>query len=474
MSHRRPAAKRFSDPSDAAADAKVASDTLGGLYEITAHGRPPVYANAERCELHDEAGARQLVNRLQLAHHQWVRLLLDLQLNPERMFYDEREFGPWIAQMLTAGSLVVFRIPLPSRKLGVPGPKSLLYCFLPAPALPLRSDATLQSITTPAQARALLSSLDFSKASWQALFKGAGQELPSARGSKEQSLGILATLLAEGKVLAYALRNAGSERSTAPVAPNPSGGAGGAGGGSGSGGARGAGGGSAGSGAKAGSAGSGPSGAGGAGAGPAMGSHGAGGGPAPKPEPPKPVRTGLEESVDKLAAKSPSLQKDIKQLQADGWKIDYGTAGKGSFADRNSIPPKITIDSALQGQTEQATQTLAHEVGHALHPYKDDLSSKAAFLKGTLGDEGAATLNNIKVQREIIKNSGPDIGIAGNPANHAAYTKAYDQMLKDGNAAAARDAIGTVFGSGEQTSTTLQSYADYYGGWYDQSFPPKK
>jgi type VI secretion system secreted protein VgrG len=168
------------------------------------------------------------------------------------------------------------------------------------------------------------------------------------------------------------------------------------------------------------------------------------------------------------------LQKDIKQLQADGWKIDYGAAGKGSFADRDSIPPKITLDGALKGQAEQATQTLAHEVGHALHPYKADFSSKTAYVRGTLADEGAATLNNIKVQREILAHGGPDIGIAGNPANHAAYLKAYDQMLKDGNAAAARDAIGTVFGAGEKTSTTLQPYADYYGGWYEQTFPPKK
>lgn len=83
-------------------------------------------------------------------------------------------------------------------------------------------------------------------------------------------------------------------------------------------------------------------------------------------------------------------------------------------------------------------------------------------------------MNNIKARREILANGGADIGIAGNSANHAAYNKAYDQFLKDGNADAARQAIGAQFGKGEITSNTKQPYAEYYGGWYDNNFPPKK
>ncbi|MDN3369987.1 type VI secretion system tip protein VgrG, partial [Ralstonia pseudosolanacearum] len=120
------------------------------------------------------------------------------------------------------------------------------------------------------------------------------------------------------------------------------------------------------------------------------------------------------------------------------------------------------------------TQTLAHEVGHATYAFKPDYSSKAAYVNGTLADEGAATMNNVKIQREILAKDGQDIGIAGNSANHAAYNKAYDQFLKDGNAEAARQAIGAQFGKGEITSNTHQPYADYYGSTYDKSFPPKK
>ena len=89
-----------------------------------------------------------------------------------------------------------------------------------------------------------------------------------------------------------------------------------------------------------------------------------------------------------------------------------------------------------------------------------------------MADEGAATMNNIKVQREIQNTDGTDIGIGGNQANHPAYNAAYDQYQKDGNAAACRDAIGSHYGNGERTSNSGQTYNDYYGDDYDRRFPP--
>ncbi|KVQ21851.1 type VI secretion system Vgr family protein [Burkholderia ubonensis] len=206
-------------------------------------------------------------------------------------------------------------------------------------------------------------------------------------------------------------------------------------------------------------------GAAGAGAG-AAGAGAAAGSAAP------PVETGLGHDVDQLAAKSPGLQADLKKLKDDGWKIKYGEPGGGSFARREN--QTITLDGSFKGNTAGTTQTLAHEVGHATYGFQADYSSKTAYVNGTLADEGAATMNNIKARREILANGGADIGIAGNSANHAAYNKAYDQFLKDGNADAARQAIGAQFGRGEITSNTKQPYAEYYGGWYDNNFPPKK
>jgi type VI secretion system secreted protein VgrG len=182
------------------------------------------------------------------------------------------------------------------------------------------------------------------------------------------------------------------------------------------------------------------------------------------------VQSGLGSEVDEIAGKSPTLQKDMEDLQKQGWKTQYGPSGGGSHANRDT--QTITIDGALKNDPKQATQVLAHEVGHAKYPYKPDYSTKDAFVKGTLADEGAATMKNIQVQREIKANGGPDIGLAGNSNNHGAYNAAYDQYLKDGNAGAARDKIGSIFGNGERVSgPTNPTYNDYYGGWYDQAFP---
>ena len=121
---------------------------------------------------------------------------------------------------------------------------------------------------------------------------------------------------------------------------------------------------------------------------------------------------------------------------------------------------------------------MCHRSRVATHSYTPDYSTKAAYLNGTLGDEGAATLNNIKVQREIVANGGPDIGIAGNSANRPVYNKAYDQFLKDGNAQTAQQSIGKQFGTGEISSVKVDgkslNYNEYYGNWYDKSYPPTK
>lgn len=181
--------------------------------------------------------------------------------------------------------------------------------------------------------------------------------------------------------------------------------------------------------------------------------------------------TGLGTSVDRLVEKSPTLQKDIESLKKDDWNIVYGPEGQGSYADRAT--KTITLDGNLRNDPLSATQVLAHEVGHAAYPYVPDMSSKTTFVNGTLADEGAATMKNIQVQREILANGGPDIGIAGNAANHASYNQAYDAYLVNGNADAARHTIGQQIGRGEITSTNGQSYADYYGGWYDNAYGKK-
>ncbi|MCL2779742.1 MAG: hypothetical protein FWD73_17255, partial [Polyangiaceae bacterium] len=77
------------------------------------------------------------------------------------------------------------------------------------------------------------------------------------------------------------------------------------------------------------------------------------------------VTTGLGVEVDKLAAMSPSLQKDVKQLTKNGWHIQYGPACEGCETNRDKS--LIIIDGSFKNSPTVVAQFLAHEVGHATH-----------------------------------------------------------------------------------------------------------
>ncbi|PRE00463.1 hypothetical protein C6P77_13915 [Burkholderia ambifaria] len=133
------------------------------------------------------------------------------------------------------------------------------------------------------------------------------------------------------------------------------------------------------------------------------------------------------------------------------------------------------IDGNDRGNPEAVVQGLAHETGHALYRGTPDYSTKTNYVNSELADEGAATLNNIKVQREILSHGGSDISIAGNPDNAPAYNAAYDRFLQNGDVSAARAAIGHVYGTGEYASVPVNgqyvNYQTYYGSWYDRNYP---
>ncbi|MFB4356602.1 type VI secretion system tip protein TssI/VgrG [Pantoea sp. BS_4] len=185
-----------------------------------------------------------------------------------------------------------------------------------------------------------------------------------------------------------------------------------------------------------------------------------------------PSFSGYGKDVDSLVEKSPTMKQDITTLKKRGWVFKEGEAGKGTFADRQGRI--ITVDKSNMNDAAKVVQSLSHESGHALYKPNIDLSSKDNYLNSTLSDEGAATLNNIRVQREIIANHGEDIGIAGNTANQKDYNAIFDSLQKgDITESDARMKIGRIFGKGERTSTTKELYEDYYGGWYDKNYPAK-
>jgi len=197
--------------------------------------------------------------------------------------------------------------------------------------------------------------------------------------------------------------------------------------------------------------------------------------PAQKDAPPSlPITAGLGDKVNELVALSPSLQNDLNMLDEQKWEIRYTEPGdgKGSYARRDTDPPHIVIDRRYQENPSQVTKILAHEVGHATYDYTPDYSTEVNYVNGTLADEGMATITNIRVQREIITNGGPDIGVAGPQTQdeYDFYNKTYDNLQSGRiDTQTARNAIGETFRH-KKTSTTGKTYQETHGEWYREKY----
>jgi hypothetical protein len=189
---------------------------------------------------------------------------------------------------------------------------------------------------------------------------------------------------------------------------------------------------------------------------------------------PIPVNTGLGKEIDAVAGKSFTLSHHIKALQDQGYRFQWGTAGGGSFLDRDAHT--VTLDPNMKGNTLQVVQTLAHEVGHGMHPEPKAIPPKGLthdlFIKLNvdqhLTDEGAANFENAKVREELIAAGAGDIGIAGSQQDK--YLAIYDDFKK--GKITKQDAeykMGQLFGN-ETTSNTGENYRTYYGKTYEQQW----
>ena len=183
--------------------------------------------------------------------------------------------------------------------------------------------------------------------------------------------------------------------------------------------------------------------------------------------PAKAVKTGLGDDVDKEAAKCPSFAQNIQKLQDNGWSVEYGPKGKGSYCNRTA--KKIVIDENNKGNTTATLTTLAHESGHAGYspePYvKPDGLTKEQYARRNAGrslkDEGEATLTNIEVKECLKKNGGKNISVAG--ANAAKYEKIAKKYPDAKDRDKARKEIGDIFADNEHPSTDpSKTYRQYY------------
>ena len=186
------------------------------------------------------------------------------------------------------------------------------------------------------------------------------------------------------------------------------------------------------------------------------------------------------EDAKKIIDKSPTLKKQLNDLENKGWKIEYNESGKGSYLDKKN--KRIVVDKI--GDSNDITRTLSHEKGHAF--YKDDpyvppsgLSKEEYVNKNVkrhLKDEGEATLSNMEVRGEILSNGGPDIGVSGTKKDQ--YEKIFEEYKVSGDREKAREKIGDVFADGERPSTKPSvTYREYYGktyeDYYDKFSKPK-
>lgn len=210
-----------------------------------------------------------------------------------------------------------------------------------------------------------------------------------------------------------------------------------------------------------------------------------GGGSGGKSAPPK--NDPFDDKFKELLKKSPTLTGQIQNLKKNGWKFKKGTPGKGTFSDRKT--KTVTVDP---NNTDAKTQIqlVAHEVGHANYKMPKPISPKFdkdpkhvmgrnTYIEGNvtqdLRDEGAATTNNLKIRDEILKNGGPDIGVAG--AQPDKYKDIYKRMGPDLPGTDRVTEMGKLYGKGEHPSNApTQTYHDYYAGtyakWYDNTYTP--
>lgn len=159
-----------------------------------------------------------------------------------------------------------------------------------------------------------------------------------------------------------------------------------------------------------------------------------------------------------VIGRSPTLTKEIAELEKGGWKIHYGRPYAGSWCSHST--KEIVVDQAA----ESPVAVLAHEIGHALHAYPDapfDPSmTLEEFAKGQseidADGEGAAVLNNARVRAEILQAGGPDIGLNGKHSKEYAAIAASPQLSDEVKA----KRIGALIGDEAHEFEGQETYAD--------------
>ncbi|CAI3942143.1 Uncharacterized conserved protein VgrG [Commensalibacter papalotli (ex Botero et al. 2024)] len=193
------------------------------------------------------------------------------------------------------------------------------------------------------------------------------------------------------------------------------------------------------------------------------------------------VHTGLGDGVDRYASLSPTLVRQIKELQDHKWAFEWNAPGKGSitYFDKDNKQNKILINIQYNPQNDPdpsyaiqkekyVTSILAHEVGHAQHEIQYDTSSMEACIASAMkgpGSEAEAVYNSVIVRKEILKNSNNIVDIFNNGNDSLEEMNNFQKIMEQNNRSDAINQIGDLYSMHQVSSKPFPTYTKYYGDY---------
>lgn len=200
------------------------------------------------------------------------------------------------------------------------------------------------------------------------------------------------------------------------------------------------------------------------------------------------VKTGLGENIDKYVALSPTLTRQIQEIQKRNWKIRWNDdPGNKTFWKPGDSVGYISIDVSLshgidgysfdeQYKMKYLISVIAHEVGHAFNLTPPDISSYEACMHSLIsgpGSEGDAAYNSVIVRQEIMMNTHNKIDIFLNSGEGREKMLSYTQIVENNSKKDAMNKLGITFLPERQSIGTGKTYKEAYGN-VCQQFDKKK
>lgn len=186
----------------------------------------------------------------------------------------------------------------------------------------------------------------------------------------------------------------------------------------------------------------------------------------------------VPKAVQEAAKFSPTVRRAIEAMNKYGITITTGTKGGGSFHSNG----KLTLDP----DNGQDADTFVHEMNHAIYNKEGrhaDIakSTRADYVRDTIAEEIEGSVQGAQAVYELLQ--------AGQKVDKPAFFEAYEKGVADEKTrnpkatpeqlqAAGREALRKrfhdAFYNGEfVTSTTGETYPDYYGKAWDKAHPKK-